>query len=295
MGYLSVNEVFNKNLPNTMKPLTTRFFLLCLCAFAFLSSKAQLVSVHLGATTAVNATFVLDKGLSEDPRYNSSYTYKMSPIGFNFGLELGKKFGLSLESILSKQGQVYQMIDAYEKVKGERKIDLSYLQLPLLMKFMGGGNGGARGNFNFGPQLSILTNAVESIQANAGTFEIPQGVDFAAIQAEFPTAVQNSDGTYTLPSDVPSRDLLTKKANDFKNSEFSLATAFGLDIDLSKHLFLTTQIRATYSLTDMRNGDVIEQLKSGGNIFANRANLLVGMQIGLHYMLGKTRSFKFKE
>ena len=295
MGYLSVNEVFNSNYP-TMKKFTNRFLLMCLCAFAFTVSKAQLVSVHLGATTAVNATFVLDKGLSEDPRYNSSFTYKMSPIGFNFGLELGKKFGLGLESILSKQGQVYQMIDAAEKIKGERKIDLTYLQLPLLMKFMGGGNGGARGNFNFGPQLSILTAAAESIQANAGTYDIPEGVDFAAIQAEFPTAQQSSDGTqYTLPSDVPSRDLLTKKANDFKNSEFSIATAFGLDIDLSKHLFLTTQVRATYSLTDMRNGDVIEQLKSGGNIFANRANLLVGMQIGLHYMLGKTRSFKFKE
>jgi hypothetical protein len=254
------------------------------------------INIHLGATTAVNATFVLDKGLSEDPRYSSTYTYKWAPVGFTFGAQLGRKFGLSLESILSKQGQVYKIIDAAEKIKGERKIDLSYLQLPLLMKFMSGGNGGARGNFNFGPQLSILRGAVESIQAEAGTYEVPEGVTAEAIQAEFPSAVMSSDGKqYTLPSNVPSKDLLTKKANDFKNTEFSLAAAFGLDIDLSKHLFLTTQVRATYSLTDMRNGDVIEQLKQGNNIFANRANLLVGVQLGLHYMIGKTRSFKFKE
>jgi hypothetical protein len=278
-----------------MKRPIKRFMLICLACFAMQKSIAQ-VNVHVGATTAVNATFVLDKGLSDDPRYNSSYTYKWAPIGFNFGIDLGRKFGLSLESILSKQGQVYKMIDAAEKIKGERKIDMSYLQLPLLMKFTGGGNGGARGNFNFGPQLSILRSATESIQAQAGTFEIPEGASQESILQEFPTAQISQDGKqYTLPSDVPSKDLLSKKANDFKNTEFSLAMAFGLDIDLSKHLFLTTQVRGTYSLTDMRNGDVIDQLKSGGNIFGNRANLLVGVQLGLHYMLGTTRSFKFKE
>jgi hypothetical protein len=96
-------------------------------------------------------------------------------------------------------------------------------------------------------------------------------------------------------SDMPSQDLLTKKANDFRNTEFQIAMAFGLDIDLSKHLFLTTQVRANYSLTDMRNGDIIESLKSGNNIFSQRANLLVGLQLGVHYVFGTTRSFKFKE
>lgn len=277
-----------------MKRKFNRSLLIVFVCFVATKSVAQ-IQVHLGATTAVNATFVLDKGLSEDPRYNSSYTYKWAPVGFNFGLILGRKFGLSVESILAKQGQVYKMIDAAEKIKGERRIDLSYLQLPLLMNFLSGGNGGARANFNLGPQLSILTDAVESVKAQAGTFTIPEEMDFASIQSEFPTAQDNGDGTYTLPSDMPSRDLLSKKANDFKNSEFSIAAAFGLDIDLSKHLFLTTQIRANYSLTDMRNGDVIEELKSGGNIFNQRANLLVGVQLGLHYMIGKTRSFKFKE
>ncbi len=276
-----------------MKHIVNYFLLIGLTSFAMTKSIAQ-VQIHLGATTAVNATFVLDKGLSEDPRYNSSYTYKWAPVGFNFGIDLGRKFGLSLESILSKQGQVYKMIDAAEKIKGERKIDLSYLQLPLLMKFMGGGNGAARGNFNFGPQLSILRAATESIQAKAGTYKIPDGVDFEAVQQEFPSAVNNGDNTYSIP-DVPTKDLLTKKANDFKNTEFSLAAAFGLDVDLSRHLFLSTQVRATYSLTDMRNGDVIEQLKQGGNIFANRANLLVGVQLGLNYVIGKTRSFKLKD
>jgi hypothetical protein len=123
-------------------------------------------------------------------------------------------------------------------------------------------------------------------------------VDFASIKKEFPGAVESSDGkTYTLPTNMPTRDVLSKKANDFKSTEFAIAAAFGIDIDLSKHIYLTTQVRANYTLTDMRNGDVIEQFKSGngGGIFGQRANLNVGMQLGVHYTLGKTRSFKFKE
>ncbi|HEX5172306.1 MAG TPA: outer membrane beta-barrel protein [Cyclobacteriaceae bacterium] len=199
---------------------------------------------------------------------------------------------------MSKQGQIYQILDAAEQVKGERKIDLSYVSLPLLFRFMSGGNAGTRANFNIGPQLSILTDAVESISANGGTYTIPEGVSPESVMNDFPTAQINSDGTYTIPEGSPSvKDILTKEANDFKNTDFQIAASFGLDIDLSRHLFLTTQIRANYSLTDMRNSDVIEAIKNGegGDIFGQRANLLVGLQLGLHYTFGVTRSFKLKQ
>jgi hypothetical protein len=272
--------------------MNVKNYLIVFSFFSLASVGAQ-AQIHLGATTAYNATFVLDKGLSEDPRYNSTYTYNFAPVGFSFGLDFGKKFGLSLESILSNQGQIYELVNAGKQIAGERKIDLQYLQLPMMLKFMGGGSGKARGNFNFGPQLSLLTKARETIQANAGTYTIPEGVDIADIQTEFNGAVDNQDGTYTIPN-VPAKDLLTKQANDFKNAEFQLAAAFGLDIDLSKHMFLSTQVRANYSLTDMRNGDVLDAIKNGntGDIFGGRANVLIGVQLGLHYYFGTLRSFK---
>lgn len=286
-----------------MKSLTIKLGLIVfISACSHISVLAQ--QIHIGLTTAGNATFVLDKGLSEDPRYNSTYTFKMAPIGFNFGVDFGKTFGLSLESILSKQGQIYELIDAAEKVKGERKIDLEYLQIPLLLRFMGGGNSGARANFNLGPQISLLTKAVESIQAQQGTYTIPEGVTFEQIQqelasspADYDKIQQIDENTYQVTEDLSPKNLLTKEANNFKNSEFQIAASFGLDIDLSRHLYLSTQIRANYSLTDMRNGDVIDAIKNGnsGDIFGQRANLLVGLQLGLHYTFGVTRSFKFKE
>lgn len=272
--------------------MTTFRFFTALLVLTVLAKTSQAQRVHLGMTTAVNATFVLDKGLSEDPRYSSTYTYNVAPIGFNFGLDLGTKFGISLESILSKQGQIYDIIDAAEQIKGERKIDLNYLQLPLLFRFMSGGDAAVRANFNLGPQLSILTEGVETMQYQAGTYKMPDDADFQLPEG----AVDNGDGTYTTPA-MPSTDILSSKADQFKKAEFQLAAAFGLDIDISKHLFLTTQIRANYSLTDMRNGDVIDAIKNGeaSDIFGQRANMLVGIQLGVHYSFGITRSFIGKQ
>ena len=230
------------------------------------------VQVHVGATTAYSATFVLDKGLSEDPRYNSTMTYNMAPIGFNFGVDFTNKFGLSLESILSNQGQVYEIINAAEQVVGERKIDLKYMNLPLLMRFMSGGNGGARANFNIGPQLSFLTEASETMQFEAGDYTIPDDPEFVIPEG----GTDNGDGTYNIPEgqEEPT-EIYSKALNNFKTTEFQIAAAFGLDIDLSKHLYLTTQIRANYSLTDMKNGDAWETITSGRpqDIFGQRANL----------------------
>jgi len=250
--------------------------------------------IHLGATTAYNATFVLDKGLSEDPRYSSTYTYNWAPVGVSFGVDFGKKFGLQLETIKSTQGQIYNVINTAKQIAGTRKIDVEYINIPLMMKFMGGGSGKARGNFNFGPQLSILSKGVETLQTNKGNYEIPQGMDFATIKEDYPQAIDQGNGTYDLPNDVPTTALLQKQLDDFKNTEFQLAVAFGLDIDLSKHLYLSTQVRANYSFTDMRNQDIIDLLKSGNvsEIFGGRANFLVGVQVGLHYYFGTLRSFK---
>ncbi|MDH4092602.1 MAG: PorT family protein [Cyclobacteriaceae bacterium] len=251
------------------------------------------VNVHVGATTAYSATFVLDKGLSEDPRYNSTMTYNMAPVGFNVGVDFTNKFGLSLESILSYQGQIYQIINAAEQIAGERKIDLKYMNLPLLLRFMSGGNGGARANFNIGPQLSFLTQASETLQYEAGDYKIPDDPNFQIPEG----GTDNGDGTYNIPTGQQDpTEIYSKALNDFKSTEFQIAAAFGLDIDLSKHLYLTTQIRANYSLTDMKNGDAWATIVDGRpqDILGQRANLVVGVQLGLHYMFGTTRSFKFK-
>lgn len=268
-----------------------RKLLLLLLLFSPLVTLAQ---VHIGVTSGVNSTFVLDKGLSEDPRYNSQMTYNFAPAGFSFGVDISNGFGIQLESILANQGQVFEVLDVAKTAVGERKIDLSYIQLPLLFKFMSAKATKARTNFSLGPQLSILRNGVETIQYEASTQnientnELPEG------------ATLNADGSYDVPA-LPSTELLSTSANEeinkFNETELQIAASFGVDIDISKYFYLSTLIRANYSFTDMRNGDLVDLLKSSNldGLFDRRANLAIGAQIGLNFMFGGVRSFKAKQ
>jgi len=265
-----------------MKKLLLILFGVLCCAPLW--SQARL---HVGATTAINSTFVLDKGLLDDPRYNSTFSYDWAPIGLAAGVDLTSGFGLQLEAILSNQGQIFEVIDIAEQVVGERRIDLQYVHLPILFRFMNGSSSKARMNFSVGPQLSLLTKGTETLEYDASTQEIPSGV-------EIPDgAIENGDGTYQLPALALTQLLSTSAANEleqFKQAEVQLAASMGVDIDLSPNIYLSTVVRANYSLTDMRNEELIELLKQGTNvgqdIFGRRANLLVGVQLGVHYMFG---------
>lgn len=280
---------------------------LILAALLFVAFGAQ-AQIHFGLSTAVNSTFVLDKGLSEDPRYNSEMTYNFAPVGFTFGANFTNKFGIQLESIYAHQGQLFEVIDVAEKVVGERKIDLSYIHLPLLLKFMDGSNKAARTYFSLGPQLSILTQGIETLQYEQSIMEIPDEytsangdgtytiLDVSTNEILTDEATMNEDGTYNVP-ELPTTEFFSSDAIDdfdkFRNAEFQIAASLGLDIDLSKNLFLSSLIRANYSLTDMRNEDVIKMLQEQGvnSVIDKRANLIIGIQLGLSYMIGGTRSF----
>ncbi len=245
------------------------------------------VRVHVGATTAVNSTFVLDKGLLDDPRYNSTFSYEWAPIGLAAGVDLSPGFGLQLEAILSNQGQIFEVLDIAEQVVGERRINLEYVHIPLLFKFMSAKATKARMNFSLGPQLSLLTQGTETLQYAASIQEIPEGVEIPE------GATENGDGTYNVP-EVALTELLSSSAENelekFKQSEVQIAGSLGLDIDIAPNIYLSTVLRANYSLTDMRNEDLIASLKQGTNVaqdvFGKRANLLVGLQFGVHYMFG---------
>jgi hypothetical protein len=247
--------------------------------------KAQ--KLHIGATSGINTTFILDKGLSEDPRYNSTYTYSFSPIGLSAGVDFSPRFGLQLESILTNQAQIFEVIDFAETVVGERRIDIESINIPLLFKFMSGSTSKARMNFSLGPQLAIITDGQETLEYAASTQEIPPGVAIPE------GAIENGDGTYDVPALSKTELLSTVAANEleqFKKTQVQIAGNIGLDIDITDNIYLSTLIRANYSLTDMRNDELIALLKNGNNlaedIFGRRANLLVGFQFGVHYMLG---------
>ena len=273
-------------------------FCLCLAASQIHFCPAQ-TKFHLGLTSAFNGTFVLDKGLSEDPRYNAQQTYNFAPIGVTAGADFGRGFGLQLESIFSRQGQVFEIINVAQQVIGERRIDLEYVHLPLLLRTFGSGGARTRFNFMFGPQLSILTRGQEVYaQYQAGTLQLPAGAQAPNDPATGQLVATNPDGTYNYPATV--QTLFSTEAKNsiekFRETDLQLAVGMGVDIDLGPNLYLSTQVRGNYGFVDMRNGDFIQALQNktaqqvASDFSGRRANLLVGVQLGLHWMFGGNHS-----
>jgi hypothetical protein len=311
--------------------LTTKIILLLLLS---VTAYAQ-PRIHIGLNTGFNSTHVLDKGLNQDPRYVSTASFKWAPVGFAFGVDFTKRFGLQFESIKAAQGQIYQMIETaqnVEKMIAERNIDLDYIQLPLLLKMMGGGDKAARFNFQIGPQLSLLNSGAETIRfIEDGSFDFAQGGDIpidlttvmVANQSDIPLSYQQAiaNGDITPPTgnemeipleyfqnaenpgqfDIPQDAIMTLMSNEmeseiqkFKDKEVQLAFGFGVDFDVFKHFYISANVRGNYSFTDMRNQDLIDFIGDEDitSIFSQRANLAIGAQIGLHWVIGGNRSFR---
>ena len=271
-----------------------KLLLIVILLFVIIQTKAQ-IKFHVGVSTAVNSTFVLDKGLKADPRYLSTATYKWAPVGFTFGVDFGRRFGLSLESIKAAQGQFYEVRDAVNQIVGSRNFDMNYLQFPLLLKMMSGGDGLARFNFQIGPQLSLLQGKSTEILEYAQSIQnIPDGVEAPL------GAILQPDGTYDVPAFneiVSGSEEVENALYKFQNKEIQLAAAIGVDLDIMRNFYLTANIKANYSFTDMRGQDLIDLVSSGqvSEIFNQRANLAVGMQLSLHWMIGGTRHHNAKD
>jgi hypothetical protein len=144
-----------------------------------------------------------------------------------------------------------------------------------------------------GPQLSLLTRGQEIYeQYKSGTLQLPEGGQIPA------GATDNGNGTYNFPAGttiLASSDA-TSAIKQFRDKELQIAASLGLNIDLGTHMYLSTNVRGSYSFTDMRNEDLLNSIQQNSandilkDLFGRRANMLVGVQIGLHYMFGGNRS-----
>ena len=270
-----------------------RLLLVAFLLFTFMQTQAQ-IKFHVGISTALNNTFVLDKGLKEDPRYFSTATYNWAPIGVSFGINFGRRFGLSLESIKAVQGQYYQVRDAYDQIVGFRNFEMSYLEIPLLLKLMSGGDGLARFNFQLGPQLAIIQQGKEVLNYAQSVQNIPDNVVAPDGAVELP------DGTYEVPAYdevISSTPDIANVFGDFQEQEIQIAGAMGVELDILRNFYLGVNVKANYSFTDMRGQQLLDLVSSDNysEIFEQRANLAVGLQLSLHWMIGGTRHFNAKD
>ena len=140
-------------------------------------------------------------------------------FGGQLGLELMYYFkdnlGLSTGLLFTGHNQKYSGADDNGDPLYDAKVKLRYLDIPVLLRF-GGGSKGAY--FEFGPQFGILMSAKDGYEGKV-------------------------NGAEVVISDINTKD-------SFKGSNIAGILGFGVDIDASENVIITTGLRLGYAFTD---------------------------------------------
>ncbi|MEP7170525.1 MAG: porin family protein [Bacteroidota bacterium] len=177
---------------------------------------AQSFNVGLGG--GIFSTWLVNKNVSDrgdDLDFAATFG---GQIGLNTAFYFNEKMGVGFGLLYTGHNQKYTgayyvgntLIESYE---GREK--LRYLDIPLLIRFGGGGHGGAY--FEMGPQFGILMGAKENV-----------------------TTTPASTGDYE------NKDVKTS----FNGLNIAALLGFGVDIEAGESVIVTTGLRLGYG-TDM--------------------------------------------
>jgi hypothetical protein len=232
-------------------------------------------SFHFGVTTAINSTWIqVDSEAPDNKHYQYNKTFKWAPIGLAAGYKFNDRHDLQAEVYLSPQGQHYDLVargDGSGAVIGGKRVDLTYLQVPLLWNFTSGD--ATRFNVHFGPQVGFLIRGeeVNAITRSGGVHR-----DGGAI----PT------GTAPLALRKKGKDTIYDGQGKFNKVDPYWVLGFGLEKDITDNLYLSGMLRFHYGFGDIRAGDTLTD-KTTGDLYRQRSNIYGGLQFGLHYMIRK--------
>lgn len=232
-------------------------------------------SFHFGLVTGLNNTWIkFDNEEKNNEHYQYKTTFKWAPIGLALGYKFNDRHDLLAEAYVSRQGQHYDLVargDGSGEVIGEKRLDLTYLQVPLLWKYSSGD--ATRFNVHFGGQVGFLLRGEE-------VNEITRSGGMDRNDRPIPT------GTTLLASKKGGDNQAFDNYGKFNTVDPSLVLGFGLEKDLTDNLYLSGNLRFNYGFADIRAGETVVD-KTTGDKYILRYNIFGGAQVGLHYILHK--------
>jgi hypothetical protein len=232
-------------------------------------------SLHFGVTTAINSTWIkFDNEEQNNEHYKYKKTFKWAPVGLAVGYKFNDRHDVQVEAYLSEQGQRYDLVahgNGSGALIGEKRIDLTYLQVPLLWKFSTGD--ATRFDVHFGPQVGFLLRGeeVNTISRAGGVHRQGEAI---------PT------GTSSLVVRKGSQDLVYDGQGEFNKVDPYLVLGFGLEKDVTDNLYLSANLRFHYGFADIRAGETVVD-QTTGDKYILRYNIYGGAQFGLHYIISK--------
>lgn len=237
------------------------FFLLLLSSFLVNAQRG----FHVGVGGSFNSAWIVSQNNFEtlfgcsDPLIQKSELAYENTFGFTAGLALGyqweDRWGAQGELNFNKTGQHYQ--DGYstsfcpEYVDVRREVDLSYFQVPLMLKFSPGKNEKVKFSFLWGIQFGFLLTSDEAVWI----------------------------------SNLPKQDFQVAVEDKFKSAEVGLPLRFGVDFYLSNNLYINAGLATYFGFTDL-NGSAVQDFVSNNDIeYQKSHNFHAGLNVGVHYLL----------
>jgi hypothetical protein len=225
---------------------TILFIAICLCVLTEVhAQRNHFKGLHVGLATACNSVWIFNQNM-----YGARELEYKPKIGVMYGLAAGYEFkshlGVQIELSRTSQGQDYKDIVNGKKVN--RQVNLSYIQIPIILKYGGSGNN--------------------------SRFYAMGGIQFGFLSSS--SIYQNSKQVY-------SKDL-NKNANGFfVRKDFGIKMGMGDDILISKNMYLNIGLQGFYGLTDI-NAEVFRR-DYKDRPYEKSINAYGGIEVGFHYFI----------
>ena len=244
--------------------------------------------IHFGFHGQMNSIWVINQNNYEYSQMDYEYKYGILG-GANFGYNWDENFGLQVEFNYAQMGQDYSDIikdfgpvqdptkpDLKEKVLTYRYVDLTYLQVPVLFKYMEGDSKSAvKYQMAGGLQFGLLMNADQYYTAD---------LDDSDPDNQRPV----EDAGYEAPtSGVPDfkGEPKTSGTDFFTPFDIGAAVGVGADIYVNDNLYFTPQFRGYIGFFDI-NSKATRELRpaQGENRYRASHNAYVGFSLGINFM-----------
>lgn len=262
---------------------------LTLAAFLMTATLVQAQEgVHFGFQGEMNSIWIINQNNYEYSQMDYEYKYGIlggAHVGFNWD----DNFGVQVEFNYAQMGQDYSDIikdfgpvqdpekpDLREKVLTYRYVDLTYLQVPVLFKYMEGDSKSAvKYQMVGGLQFSYLLDATQTYTAD---------IDDTDPDNQRPV----EQAGFNAPTDgVPDfkGDASTPGTDFFVPVDIGATIGVGADIYFNDRVYLTPQFRGYIGFFDI-NAKETRTLRpaQGENRYRASHNAYVGFSLSLNFM-----------
>ena len=261
----------------------------CLLVFfallATVSARAQ--EVHsLGLFTGIAVPYTWDDGINQDSRYRTRFDIKYSPIGVHYGVDK-EGHGFMFDPSIIRIGQNFNVINTTGGEMGERRIDLTYVQIPVSLKLHIIDMSFFKVSLVAGVGAGFLLNGKETIRHTDEKMNISNKLT-GTTQDEY-TAFENKYAPFVnrvVYDGVIMENVNTKLSDTKDYQKFQLFGSIGFrsDWDFSENWRASFDLRGNIGILEPRTSDYTKRMKNYEalyDLYGNRRDLFLSLTFGI--------------